>query len=83
MRLSSGNRGDRAMGNYAERHRERGRGRGLLWGAAHALDLGGVLLAEKEWAGFEADAEALRGDWMVALHGADRVLHASETSEAE
>jgi hypothetical protein len=70
------------MSNYADRQRER-RGRGFLWGAAHALDLGGVLLAEKEWGGFEADAEALRGDWMVALHGADRILHASATSEAK
>ncbi|HEU0299681.1 MAG TPA: hypothetical protein VFR37_09510 [Longimicrobium sp.] len=70
------------MSNYAERHRGRGRAHDLLWGAAHALDLGGVLLAQKEWGGLEADAEALRGDWMVAIHGADRILHASETSEA-
>jgi hypothetical protein len=57
--------------------------RSLLWGAAHALDIGGVLLAEKEWGGLEADAEALRGDWVVALHHAERSLHASQAGEAE
>jgi hypothetical protein len=82
MRLASSTGAICAMSNYAERHRVRG-ARSLLWGAAHALDLGGVLLAEKSWDGFEADAQALRGDWMVALHGADRVLHASETGEAQ
>jgi hypothetical protein len=56
----------------------------LLWGAAHALDLGGVLLADKDWSGgFEADAEALRGDWAVALHSADGRLHASKAGKAE
>lgn len=57
--------------------------RSLLWGAAHALDLGGVLLAEKDWGGLEADAEALRGDWRVALHNAEGSLHASEAGEEE
>jgi hypothetical protein len=57
--------------------------RSLLWGAAHALDIGGVLLAEKDWGGLEADAEALRGDWLVALHHADRSIHASEAGEEE
>ncbi len=57
--------------------------RSFLWGAAHALDLGGVLLNEKEWGGLEADAEAIRGDWLVALHHAERSLHASEAGEAE
>jgi hypothetical protein len=57
--------------------------RSLLWGAAHALDLGGVLLDEKDWGGFEADAEALAGDWQVALHFADRSIHASEAGEEE
>ena len=57
--------------------------RNLLWGAAHALDIGGVLLAEKDWGGLEADAEALRGDWLVALHHADRSIHASEAGEEE
>lgn len=56
--------------------------RSLLWGAAHALDIGGVLLDEKEWGGLEADAEALRGDWMVALNYAERSLHASQAGEA-
>lgn len=71
------------MGDYAETDWEYGAGRSLLWGAAHALDLGGVLLAYQEWGGPEADAQALRGDWMVALHGADRILHASEADEGE
>jgi hypothetical protein len=57
--------------------------RSLLWGAAHALDLGGVLLDEKDWGGFEADAEALRGDWLVALHNAEGSVHASEAGEEE
>jgi hypothetical protein len=57
--------------------------RSLLWGAAHALDLGGVLLNEKEWGGLEADAEAIRGDWLVALHHAERSIHASEAGEEE
>lgn len=57
--------------------------RSLLWGAAHALDIGGVLLAEKDWGGFEADARALRGDWAAALHNAERSLHASQAGEAE
>lgn len=56
--------------------------RSFLWGAAHALDIGGVLLAEKEWGGLEADAEALRGDWMAALNYAERSLHASQAGEA-
>lgn len=57
--------------------------RNILWGAAHALDVGGVLLAEKDWGGLEADAEALRGDWAVALPYADGTLHASEAGQAE
>ncbi|HEX5871730.1 MAG TPA: hypothetical protein VFY65_14985 [Longimicrobium sp.] len=55
----------------------------LLWGAAHALDIGGVLLAEQEWGGLEADAEAIRGDWLVALHFAEECIHASEAGEEE
>lgn len=35
----------------------------LRWGAAHAFDIGGVLLDDEEWGGFEADARALFGDW--------------------
>jgi hypothetical protein len=57
--------------------------RSLLWGAAHILDLGGVLLHEKEWGGLEADAEAIRGDWLVALNFADECVHASEAGEEE
>jgi hypothetical protein len=57
--------------------------RSFLWGAAHALDIGGVLLAEKNWGGLEADAEAIRGDWLVALHSAERSIHASEAGEKE
>ena len=57
--------------------------RSFLWGAAHALDIGGVLLAEKEWGGLEADAEAIRGDWLVALNHAERSIHASEVGEEE
>lgn len=57
--------------------------RSLLWGAAHALDLGGVLLHEQDWGGLEADAEAIRGDWLVALHHAEGSTHASEAGEEE
>jgi hypothetical protein len=57
--------------------------RSFLWGAAHALDIGGVLLSENNWGGLEADAQALRGDWMVALHHAERSIHASRAGEAE
>lgn len=57
--------------------------RSFLWGAAHALDLGGVLLDEKDWGGLEADAEAIRGDWLVALHFAEESIHASEDGEEE
>jgi hypothetical protein len=57
--------------------------RHLLRGAAHALDLGGVLMYEQEWGGFEADAEALRGDWLAALHFAEESIHASEAGEEE
>lgn len=57
--------------------------RSLLWGAAHALDIGGVLLDEQEWGGLEADARAIRGDWLVALNHADRSIHASEAGEEE
>lgn len=57
--------------------------RSLLWGAAHVLDLGGVLLDEQEWGGLEADAEAIRGDWLVALHFAEESIHASEAGEEE
>jgi hypothetical protein len=55
----------------------------FLWGAAHALDIGGVLLEEQDWGGLEADAEALRGDWLAALHFADESIHASEAGEEE
>lgn len=57
--------------------------RSFLWGAAHALDLGGVLMADKDWGGLEADAQALRGDWAVALNFADEVLYAAEAAEDE
>ncbi|HEX2211437.1 MAG TPA: hypothetical protein VHG93_27375 [Longimicrobium sp.] len=57
--------------------------RSFLWGAAHALDLSGVLLAEQEWGGLEADAEAIAGDWEVALQFAERSIHASEAGEDE
>jgi hypothetical protein len=57
--------------------------RSFLWGAAHALDLGGVLLDEQDWGGPEADAEAIRGDWRVALNFADRSIHASQAGEEE
>jgi hypothetical protein len=57
--------------------------RNLLWGAAHILDFGGVLLDEQEWGGLEADAEAIRGDWLVALNFAEECIHASEAGEEE
>ena len=55
----------------------------FLWGAAHALDIGGVLLDEQEWGGLAADAEALRGDWLAALYFAEESIHASEAGEEE
>jgi hypothetical protein len=77
-------KGDCTMSISLVRAGGRGTVGSLLWGAAHALDLGGVLLADKDWSGgFEADARALRGDWAVALHNADGRLHASETGEKE
>ena len=57
--------------------------RSFLWGAAHALDIGGVLFSEKNWGGLEADAEAIRGDWQVALNFAEECIHASEAGEEE
>ena len=57
--------------------------RSFLWGAAHALDLGGVLLDEQDWGGLEADAEAIRGDWQVAINFAERSIRASEAGEEE
>jgi hypothetical protein len=57
--------------------------RAFLWGAAHALDLGGVLLAEQDWGGMEADAEALSDDWRMALDEARQELHVSEEGEGE
>jgi hypothetical protein len=57
--------------------------RSFLWGAAHALDLGGVLLDEQDWGGLESDAEAIRGDWQVALNFAERSIRASRAGEEE
>lgn len=57
--------------------------RSFLWGAAHALDLGGVLLDEQDWGGLEADARAIRGDWQVALNFVPRSIRASRASEEE
>lgn len=57
--------------------------RSFLWGAAHAFDIGGVMLAEQEWGGLEADAEAIADDWQVALQLAERSFHASEAGEDE
>jgi hypothetical protein len=54
-----------------------------LWGAAHALDLGAVLLDEVEWGGLEADAVALGGDWQCAIAQANREIHVREAGEAE
>jgi hypothetical protein len=42
----------------------------VLWGAAHALDLGGVLHDEQDWRGFAADAEAIQGYWEFATEAA-------------
>jgi hypothetical protein len=54
-----------------------------LWGAAHALDLGAVLLDESEWGGFETDAVALGGDWECAIALANREIRVREAGEAE
>jgi hypothetical protein len=51
----------------------------FLWGAAHALDLGGVLLAEADWDGPEADADAIAGDWRASLATVDREIADGET----
>jgi hypothetical protein len=55
----------------------------FLWGAAHALDLGAGLVAEKEWGGFDADARALAGDWRVSIHKANGEIDVREAGEAE
>ena len=48
-------------------------GRAFLRGMAHALDLGGVLAADRGRfaGGFEADAAALRSDWQRVMNWAD------------
>lgn len=45
-------------------------GAAFLWGAAHALDIGGVLQADEDWRGFAADAEAIHSYWEVATEAA-------------
>jgi len=42
-------------------------GLGFLWGAAHALNLGGLLIEDVPLRGPVADAEALAGDWRRAI----------------
>lgn len=56
--------------------------RAFLWGAAHALDLGAEMVAEKEWGGFEADARALAGDWQVSISRANEEIDVGEAGEA-
>lgn len=51
----------------------------FLWGAAHALDLSGALLAEADWDGPEADADAIAGDWRTSLATVDREIDVGET----
>ena len=55
----------------------------FLWGAAHALDLGAALVAEKEWGGFDADAQALAGDWQVSIRRVNEEIDVREAGEAE
>lgn len=55
----------------------------LLWGAAHALDFGGVLLAEDEWEGPEADARALGADWKAAITATNQELNVGKEGKAE
>lgn len=71
------------MAKHSGRHAGFSKARGFLWGAAHALDFGALLVEEKDWRGFEADAEALRGDWRVATGIANEEIDVSEASEAE
>jgi hypothetical protein len=63
--------------------RQSGAASAVLWGAAHALDLGGVLHDEQDWRGFAADAEAIRGYWEFATEAAfDHVAKAREKRPA-
>lgn len=52
--------------------------RAFLWGAAHALDLGGALLAEKSWGGVEEDAQALAGDWRMSIRKVNEEIDVEE-----
>lgn len=53
----------------------------FLHGAGHALDFAGGLLDDDDWAGFEADAEAIRGYWDFALAAAAGYLDAEGARE--
>lgn len=55
----------------------------FLWGAAHALDVGAGLVAEKEWSGLEADAQALAGDWQVSIRTVNEEIDVGEAGEAK
>jgi hypothetical protein len=75
------------LSQVVRRRTQAGRGddtKAFLWGAAHALDLGGFLLAEDDFGGMEQDAEALRGDWSFAISAADdEAAHVREEAEAK
>lgn len=71
------------MRQHMQRGSGHGRMRAFLWGAAHALDLGGVLRARGDWRGLESDAEAIGQDWKAAIGAAQRQAHVSEEEREE
>lgn len=69
------------MSKHTGRHGDKMKARAFLWGAAHALDIGGVLLWQKDWRGFSADAEALNRDWRIVLNKASEEANVAEADE--
>lgn len=55
---------------------------GFLWGMANALNFGGLMVEDLDLRGLEADAEALAGDWRVAVNHANEVVGVPEERKA-
>lgn len=71
------------MSSHTGRHGDKMKSRAFLWGAAHALDMSGQLLWQRDWRGFSADAEALNRDWRVVLNRASEQTNVAEADEEE
>lgn len=54
----------------------------FFWGAAHALDIGGVLRSDVDWRGAEADEEALNRDWAAVVGEIKEVAHGEKARKA-